>query len=315
MSNSEQIDLLKNYFGSGRNYSDPISYYNAYSAWNLKVKMQLQYGQKVDPQFILLPENLLILIDANGKTFARIIAPENEQATQKACMNFEKDGYNEIFVHYPDFQPDASCFKLQFTYTQIYYDCGAIGALSEIIEKPVADAFLSSRSTATLKKNLKEIEFRKVHSDDLDAIHLIIDQWATKAIERGFSTSGIKKDLNILDFYFDSETEIIGQIGYRSEHPVCFSFATPLKSHADFATLLACKSLNYKSQMGGYNETTICNMINLCHTLKQEYAISCLNTGGNIDGSSLSKFKQRLNTSNREFIVHDYRFAANHSDE
>ncbi|MCH2231154.1 MAG: hypothetical protein MK105_12500 [Crocinitomicaceae bacterium] len=270
-------------------YNAPVSYYNIFSLCNKYLKAQLKRDTKL--YMNISSDNILTLIDEKAE-HVTLVHPKAEKAVKSTVEGLVADGVKRISLHSPNFVPGEE-YSIEQTFEQVLLDCHTADVNSEHNNELLRER-LSKRSFANYRKNNREIRVEEISSSNISDLEKITDIWNKRAISRNVDTRSVFKDYLAIDLLKKGNKNLIGLIGYRGSNPVSFNIVTRMSFNPTVAVLLSSKSLNYKDQPGGYNETSVHSYIKLGEFLGQ-IGVSSLNlSGGNNTSSSLYSFKLNL---------------------
>lgn len=298
------IDTLTAYFEFP--YPRPVSYYNAFSCLNMIGKLKRKFSiANASENFYHASGHLVLLVEGSVNAGV-VIAPKTHNGVDEICSRLKKNGTDHVLVHVPGYEINDGRYKIWRQYLQVLYDCSIITKQisSDVTEHTTH--ILGSRSRTSFKKNSRECVLRPGGAVDYDHYLKVMKEWERHAAEKGESTGAVSKDMNCFDWSV-RHSEVQGFIGFRGDLPVSYSFITQLPGNREVASILATKSLNYRCQEGGYNETSVWELSRVCSEAQQR-GIRYLNSSGTDNKEGLSSFKKRFITNTNLIEAYDYEY-------
>ena len=294
-----ELNLLTDYFRF--NYKCDASYYNPYSLILFVSKLSRKYPEKAPFEIALFRKSVVALV-SKDRQMVHLMGAKDKDESMMIIKQLISNRTLKVALHFPDFTPESN-WKVVKTYNQLLVPCETF-FIEDGLSRVGPLTGLNQRSISTLKKNYRELTtFRidKHHSEDLQKI---LGIWSSTAKERGVYSDGIEKDRICFDLIENDFPNLFGWISYRKDFPVAYNIVTTLPKNITCAVLIASKSLNYKKQPGGYNETSAYSMIRLLDELYKNGVHSLNLSGGSNKHSSLDAFKKKFGGSTVK--VHDY---------
>ncbi len=307
IAGKQLTDALTDYFSV--NYSCPVSYYNAFSCMHFSDKLQRRYqiSKVIHEHYYFLENQLLLLITGETETIAAFIAPRSKELTEKLCA-FIRAGYAaKVIVLVPDFLPSPESFTVARSYSQVLYDCSRI---PETINKDIEEKtgrILNSRSCTSFNKNNRECTLMLGGPEHVHYFEEVQSEWQRVAEKKGIDTGALRKDRICFSWLENRANQLTCFIGLRGEKPVSYTFLTRLPFKPEVASLLATKSLNYREQAGGYNETAVWELYRVCIEA-EKLGIRFINASGTNNGDNLSRFKDKFRLNSNYINSHDYEY-------
>ncbi|MCB0745931.1 MAG: hypothetical protein KDC90_00575, partial [Ignavibacteriae bacterium] len=281
------------------------SYYNVFSFVTYLNKIERKFNIKMS-NFCIEQNDNEILIKVPEIKLALLYAPKEIRASKERCTVLKSNGFDEIRILFPNFKTDVS-FEPFEEYHQNIVSCKSLYETFEQLSENPERLDLPSRMIQNYRHNRKLVTFNKIEEKHAKDLLSIIHFWKIKAQSKGRNYSAIVKDLIYIDFYFDNPENLLGYIFYRGVHPVSFAIVTVLPSGEHTATLLSTKSLNYKSQPGGRNETSVYSLVALSHELNK-MNLKYLNlSGGRNVGSSTHQFKSKVSSFQHDCYTYKFK--------
>ena len=185
------------------------------------------------------------------------------------------------------------------------YDCkNIIDGINSDLEIQTRN-YLSSRSRSNLRKNSKECVFREVQCSDADNIDAILKIWAIEKSIRDGASIGNMKDSILKDVMINAKKfGVHAFIGLRDKLPISLTLLAPIHKHPDTVSVITCKSLNYSSQPGGYNETSVWELLRTCEACIS-MRVNYMNVSG-YDNINLKYHKDKFADLEKTFFVYDW---------
>lgn len=281
---------LKNYFDN-RNLNN-VSYYSPFSFFSFLTKL----SEKAHEDFDFKINGGGIFISNRQKTF--VYAPFNKAEMEQELLKVE----SKVLVCFPNFQLESP-YRIVRRRPQLIYNCQEIMDQIENDLEKGSTAFLSKRSRKNLAKNLRECVFHKIgEAHEKDVIRLI-ERWGNFKTEKGLAVN-LQKDMALLPFIVNStKYGMHSYIGYRGLNPVSISAFSRLED-GDIGIHHVAKSLNYASQPGGYNETSVWELYQTCKKCVSN-GITRINVSG-YDNGNLKSHKEKFAVKSDSFQVYDW---------
>lgn len=281
---------LKTYFDNQN--LNHVSYYSPISFFSFLTKLP----ERALEDFDLEINDGGIFISNNHQIF--VYASFNKTEMEQALLN----GEQKPLICFPNFQLEPP-YSIVRERPQLIYNCQEIiDGLENDLEKR-GTAFLSKRSRKNLAKNLRECVLHKIGEEhEMDLIRLM-EHWGDFKTEKGLATN-IQKDMALLPFIVNStKYGIQSYIGYRGLDPVSISVFSLIEGE-DIGIHHVAKSLNYASQPGGYNETSVWELYQTCKKCIS-HGITRINVSG-YDNGSLKAHKEKFSVKSDSFQVYDW---------
>lgn len=299
MENSYDLNILTEYFKF--NYKCNASYHNPYSLLLFASKLSRRYPDKIPFEITMIQKKIVALI-SHDMQMIHLVGAKNKDESQAILKKLMRNQTLSVFLHFPNFKPKKS-WKIERTYNQILISCGVF-SLKNGLNQVGKQIGLNNRSLSTLRKNHRELTTFKIEKKHLDDLYKILELWGDKAKKRGVYTLGVEKDQVCFNLINKNLPDLVGWISYRGDYPVGYNIITTLPKNSTCAVLIGSKSLNYKEQPGGYNETSLYTLIRLLNELNT-IGVRLLNLSGGADQHSpLYKFKKKF--SNSTVQIHEY---------
>lgn len=150
------------------------------------------------------------------------------------------------------------------------------------------DNYLTTRGCSYLNKNERECEFSTIESY-IDDCETVLSNWAIN--------NDNKKnyyDRDIRAFNWIGRKDVFSFMAWRNEVPTAFSMYVRHPHERTMALQLFEKSLNYKNQPGGYNETSKWMLIK-CSKYLLHNGMTEINAGSpNSYGGDLKRYKDQF---------------------
>jgi len=275
-----------------------------YKQLNRQIAVELKFDESFTPVICIRDDKKILEY--------QFIALKKQENVCDFLQNIKNSSSARLILRVPDFTPlNDRRFKLIQTSKQMIYDCEG---LTRSIENDLNDCtytILKEKSSRyALRKNLRECSYRRIECDDSPYIKQVLNLWKQGKSPSYQSSVNLEKDLFSIPWAVNNSfnNKLLASIGFRGSLPVSYSFVVRLPGFNNLGSQMIAKSLNYKSLLGGYNETSVWELYQCCKACL-ESGIEYLNANGYSSNLSLKKFKERFAVKDLEFEAYDWIFA------
>lgn len=289
---------LTGYFSSG--FDKPVSYYNPLSAVYFSGKLKGMFPG----QDLYLRECAATPVFITGSR-CFIYCPKTEEAALEIIEKIREESPEPVWIVAPGFIPADPVFKVQLVRKQIIYDCRQIAEDYTSALNTGKSRFLHKRSVSVLRKNARDCRVRDMEAGDSMDIDKVITEWSLG--KKDADSLNLQKDREVLPVALHrAGCAVVADIVYRGRLPVSISLIAGTPAHPDFGSQIVSKSLNYKTQEGGYNETSVWHLYQTCARCLEQ-GIHYINASGyDSADSTLGEFKLRFSRPDLNFEVTDF---------
>jgi hypothetical protein len=276
-------------------WTQPVSYYNAFSALLYQAKAKLRAGLPLNSfsTFKITDRGVLVLQIGNALPEFHLVAPKELNSTLQTVERLKQANHHTITLHAPDFTPPVEQFVQRRVHQQNVYNCEYIVKQIEHELTSGPGVLLNARSRTTFKKNFSECTYRHVTASDEMNIRDVLKKWERCALEKNKEIYLFKDNISIQWALKQDGCNQLAFIGFRKSIPVSYSLLLRLPGFHDFAAQIISKSLNYKTVEAGYNETSVWELYNCCKQCLSK-GIRHINASGHGNDAGLKKFKDRF---------------------
>lgn len=294
-------DYLLKYFS--QQWMQPASYYNPVSIYGILADNAKT--SKFNPNKVRIFENEVPIAQLSENKYC-MFAPRSESMAQKLLNQIDDPGI-ELMLYAPNFIPDNDRFEVLQIRPQMIYKCEDVYNRLSIDILDNKELIVSRREREYLIKNIKECIFREVNIDDSENIRSVIDLW--KNGPAGLKKNlRIQKDIETIPWALKGDTyNTRAFLGFRGSMPVSYTFLALLPGYPNIMTQIVSKALNYKSQPGGYNNTSTWEIYESCKWCYLN-GIEYINSSGTSYNSTHRKFKNKFSCSDLDFEVKHWIF-------